>query len=963
VTDHLSRRATAGWIVAALLLATPFAAVAVELAPGDASALGSPTAVAFALAPGAPTQLTARADGARPATPLGAVMPQSTELSSGPGWAGIDYRAACSGCLQPDPSLGDGGGYVLEMTNGTERVWLTNGSRVTNQSLDRLFGAGSDELADPQVVFDSQSLRWFIAAEDLTSSSILYAVSGSSDPLGGWDVQSFVPPAGSVPQDPLMVVDADTVVVTANEFSSSGAFQGAQVWAANKTDLVDGRRVAQAAVDAPDPTVSNLVPATPLSDASTVYLLADVPGSGGSLRLSALTGAPPGATTLTAIANFTTSVLTPPNATQPNTTNLLDVGGAALQSASWRAGTLWAAATGACTPTGDTGVRSCLHLWEIDTASGLLEQDFLWSTGAGTYDFYPAVSITADGDLTVAFGESSATLFPSILASAQEVTDPTGSLEVPLTLHNGTGPDSPATGCVVGVCPFGSDFAIAFNPSTDVRMWVVGEYANVNYTTNDWRTWVDQVSDYPMAPVTFDESQLPAGTPWSVTVNGEAASSTNGSLTLGERNGSYTFSVVTPIAGPPGVRYLANPSSGTFTVNGTALNLSVSFVVQDQLTTLAQPSGDGTVFPGGGWFDAESNVSLSALAAPGYKFFAWAGSGTGAYSGTADPATLLLTTPVTEQAQFWASSTFPVSVTEAGLPAGTNWTATVNGVSNGSDGATILFSEPNGAYSYSVSSPVQGGPGVQYVAKPASGLFDISGSRAEVAVVYSPEFQLVAAPAALGAGVVSPSGGWYTAGTPVNLSALAAPGELFESWVGTGAGSYTGTENPAPVTMDAPVSEQVVFASGTTYSVTYAESGLPAGATWSVSTNGVSSTTNSTSLTFNEPNGSYSFGAESTYSEANGTSFRAIPSFSTFTVSGAPVQFVVDFFPVSATSSQPTIGGGPVGSSGVPAWALEAALAGLVLFAVLLTLIWRRKAEPPTAPVLPPPPPPWDESH
>ena len=70
--------------------------------------------------------------------------------------------------------------------------------------------------------------------------------------------------------------------------------------------------------------------------------------------------------------------------------------------------------------------------------------------------------------------------------------------------------------------------------------------------------------------ITFNESGLPSGTPWSVTLNGSSKSGTGG-LAFTEPNGTYSFSVGA-IAG-----YSASPSSSTIKVNGAAVTQSITF--------------------------------------------------------------------------------------------------------------------------------------------------------------------------------------------------------------------------------------------------------------------------------------------------------------------------------------------------------------------------------------------------
>src|SRR6185503_17740234 len=60
-------------------------------------------------------------------------------------------------------------------------------------------------------------------------------------------------------------------------------------------------------------------------------------------------------------------------------------------------------------------------------------------------------------------------------------------------------------------------------------------------------------------------------------------------------------------------------------------------------------------------------------------------------------------------------------------------------------------------------------------------------------------------------GVLSPAGGFFNSGQTVNISATANTGYNFSGWTGTGTGSFTGTSNPASVTMNGPVTETANF--------------------------------------------------------------------------------------------------------------------------------------------------------
>ncbi|MCL4447925.1 MAG: hypothetical protein M1163_05995 [Candidatus Thermoplasmatota archaeon] len=85
------------------------------------------------------------------------------------------------------------------------------------------------------------------------------------------------------------------------------------------------------------------------------------------------------------------------------------------------------------------------------------------------------------------------------------------------------------------------------------------------------------------------------------------------------------------------------------------------------------------------------------------------------------------------------------------------------------------------------------------------------------------------------------------------------PGRNFEfvSWTGTGNGSYSGKSSEAVITMDSPISEKANYAE--LYQVTFVEFGLSRGTPWSSTLNQTVMTSNSSEMTFADPNGSYAF--------------------------------------------------------------------------------------------------------
>jgi enterochelin esterase family protein len=60
-------------------------------------------------------------------------------------------------------------------------------------------------------------------------------------------------------------------------------------------------------------------------------------------------------------------------------------------------------------------------------------------------------------------------------------------------------------------------------------------------------------------------------------------------------------------------------------------------------------------------------------------------------------------------------------------------------------------------------------------------------------------------------GSIDLTNNWYSANSQVQIKAIPDSGYYFAGWVGTGNGSYTGTNNPVIITMNEPITQEAVF--------------------------------------------------------------------------------------------------------------------------------------------------------
>ena len=415
---------------------------------------------------------------------------------------------------------------------------------------------------------------------------------------------------------------------------------------------------------------------------------------------------------------------------------------------------------------------------------------------------------------------------------------------------------------------------------------VVGAFAPASHPSHSTGSGPGWNSSTPAYNVTFEETGLPAGTNWSVTVASAGGwahvpawsggrgyhNSTNGSIGFVLSNGTYFFSVASVQAG--GTLYAPSPAHGNFTVNGSAVTEAVSFAPVRLYSLVFSETG----LPNGTFW----SVSLG---------------GGSPYGGSASPQVV---SPACH---------------------GTGW--------NGSANSTVNFTEPNGTYSFGVGQAYSNG--VTYLPTPAVGNVTVNGSTATVSVQFAPQqnftitfqesglpngtFWSVGLSGGYGGGWPSPfvgtsplcdQFGWN--GSTNSSIGFSVPDGTYSFQVGTAGGNGSATVFvPSPqmgnVTVNGTnVTVPVTFTPLVLYNVTFDETGLPSGTFWSVglfnaSVGGAWNGSSNASVNFTLPDGVYGFWIGNA---TNGsTVYVPSPTNGTVVVNGSSVVVAVDFSPVT----------------------------------------------------------------
>ncbi|HTS33107.1 MAG TPA: thermopsin family protease [Thermoplasmata archaeon] len=395
----------------------------------------------------------------------------------------------------------------------------------------------------------------------------------------------------------------------------------------------------------------------------------------------------------------------------------------------------------------------------------------------------------------------------------------------------------------------------------------------------------------------FEGTGLPSGGAWGLTLDGVTYSATASlviipSWVLGDPLLSY---LVTPPTG-----YVVTPNSGTVDYTGADQIIQLAFSPTPETVTFSE-TGLAT---GASWNATLNGVTLTSTGSTivfsiGAGTYGWSVDAAGYTTETPSGSVTVTSSGATVDVTFTAIPVYAVTFTESGLPTGTSWSVILGGVPETSTGSSIVFEETAGTYSYSVGSVSGYG-----VSSPASGSVTVSNAAVNVGVTYvalpATTYSVTFTESGLATGTV-----WsvtlngvteYSGTTTVVFS--EAPGS-FTYTVGAVTG-YTAPVGGSVMVTDASVGVSLTYTAlpaPATYTLTFTQSGLTSGTTWSVTVNGVTYTSTAGSIAVSGLNGTY------TYTVSAVSGYSVSPVSGTEDVTSGDQTVAVTFTPVTTPTT------------------------------------------------------------
>ncbi len=219
------------------------------------------------------------------------------------------------------------------------------------------------------------------------------------------------------------------------------------------------------------------------------------------------------------------------------------------------------------------------------------------------------------------------------------------------------------------------------NPSAGYDSTGVGEF--IIFTSN--------------CTTTFSETGLPSGQQWQVTFNGTTASNSTGSkiyIRIKNTAGAQAYYTATAKSD--------NLECVSYDTPSIALGSSYTFGSWNCTTTFNEtglPSGAKWNVTYAGTTNSSTSDTITFIVSPGSFSYSVPSQFASGSEYIPSPSSGTLSAGLSQSIVFSIMTTF----TESGLPSGTKWNVTYDGMENSSTTADITFATSSGSYSYSIA--------------------------------------------------------------------------------------------------------------------------------------------------------------------------------------------------------------------------------------------------------------------
>ena len=431
-------------------------------------------------------------------------------------WLALDDIAGGSGLVAPPGAQGAAGTSWLMVTLGNDyRIQdKATGAAISTVTTSSFWAAtGATNPVGSRVWYDPYAARFVIAASSdaqTAASSILVALSQTSDPTGAWDLWRFdVDAADQLWSDfPMLGVNENWVAVAFNAWTvGTNYFQEGRILVLDYPQLQASTAAATTftGITSADGGFYMHPALTYSATEPTLYVVSHLNSTDATYKLSTITGTPAApvltiGTTQTNPLGAWTAVFGEalPQASEPGPgtgVRKIRVDDAYPRGhVTFRNGQIW------FTQTVGLGAGASLHTgvqWSsLDTSGAYLEggrvEDPAATATSGDWYAFGSLAVNKDGDALLGFTSFSATAWPSAGYVYRKVGDAAGTMRDPYVFRTGSDYYDYPAGAPAGN-RWGYYSATVIDPTNDLEFWTIQEASDPRVGTGSgsgrWTTW------------------------------------------------------------------------------------------------------------------------------------------------------------------------------------------------------------------------------------------------------------------------------------------------------------------------------------------------------------------------------------------------------------------------------------------------------------------------------------------
>ncbi|NQU47184.1 MAG: hypothetical protein HQ519_00920 [Planctomycetes bacterium] len=454
--------------------------------------------------------------------------------------AATGFRAFTStGWTPPDPDLAVGPNHIVAVVNVDMRYFDKDGNQQFNTGLESFFGTNGF-VFDPVALYDPHAGRFVIAAAEHNNGDYFnIAVSDDSDPNGAWHKYRFNVSSlcGFIDFENLGC-STDAYFVVADCFSGYANY----IHVMDKTPMLSGGAVSVTSILAKTTLLSNA--ATKNFDDGTGYFASAWTLGSPKLKLYAVED-PAGAATLHKVNVDVGAWGSPPGAVQLGSSNRVATIDTRIKNGVVRDGYLYL-----CHNVGHSGVcqvrwyKINLNGWPTSGSNPTLADSGYVDAGSGVYTWFGDINVDADGNMAIAYNQSSSAQYVGVNSAWRAPGDAAGTLKDHLELQISTSAETGSR--------WGDYSGLENDPSVPGRFW-----SHHEYRTTSWRTWAGKFDT--AGGISYD---------LALTLNGPLVGGSQASATVSNSTQGS-------------VAYLFNGSGhGSSTIPGLGVDLQINNALQ-----------------------------------------------------------------------------------------------------------------------------------------------------------------------------------------------------------------------------------------------------------------------------------------------------------------------------------------------------------------------------------------------